>query len=187
MLVTATDTPAKIWQNLLHELHRGALDPKHPFRYLTLATSGGQFPEVRTVVLRQLTVDFQFLVFTDFRSSKVQELATTPQVSLLFYHPRKQLQVRIKALAAVHSQDELADSLWAPISEKRRTEYQSKLSPATRILTPREGWVISEDRSFFSVIKFSPQSIDVLQLSREGHLRLQYDLDSKWEGTWLVP
>jgi len=89
MLFSATDSFSAIWQTLLHELHRGALDPKHPFRYLTVATVGEQFPQVRTVVMRQFTADLEFLVYTDARSSKVQELLEVPRVSLHFYHPKK--------------------------------------------------------------------------------------------------
>ena len=54
MLLTSSDAPSQIWQTVLHELRRGALDPKHPFRFLTLATAGTNFPQVRTVVLRAL-------------------------------------------------------------------------------------------------------------------------------------
>lgn len=187
MLFTATDIPTAIWQTLLHELRRGALDPKHPFRYLTLATTGTQFPQVRTVVLRQFTADLEFLVYTDARSSKVQELLEVPRVSLLFYHPKKQVQVRIKALATIHVEDELAQAHWKQVSEKRKSEYQSKLDPGTRITIPEDGWESSSDHSYFSVLKFSTLSLEVLQLAREGHLRMQFDLASGWQGAWLVP
>ena len=119
MLFSSSETPKEIWQTVLHELHRGALDPKHPFRYLTVATVGSQFPQVRTVVLRQFTADLEFLVYTDVRSSKVQELLEVPRVSLLFYHPKKQVQVRIKALAKIHVGDEFAQAHWVKVSEHR--------------------------------------------------------------------
>ena len=187
MLFSATDSFAAIWQTLLHELHRGALDPKHPFRYLTVATVGEQFPQVRTVVMRQFTADLEFLAYTDVRSSKVQELLEVPRVSLLFYHPKKQVQVRVQALATVHVEDELAQANWKRVSDKRRAEYQSELGPGKRIMHPKDGWESSSDHSYFSVLKFSPLSLEVLQLSREGHLRAQFDLASGWEGSWLVP
>ena len=187
MLFTATDIPTAIWQTLLHEIHRGALDPKHPFRYLTVATVGEQFPQVRTVVLRQFTADLEFLVYTDARSSKVQELLKVPQVSLLFYHPKKQVQVRVQALATIHVEDELAQANWKRVSDKRRVEYQSELGPGRRINHPKDGWESSSEHSYFSVLKFSPLSLEVLQLAREGHLRIQYDLASGWQGSWLVP
>jgi len=187
MLFSSTDSFSAIWQTLLHELHRGALDPKHPFRYLTVATVGEQFPQVRTVVLRQFTADLEFLVYTDARSSKVQELLEVPRVSLHFYHPKKQVQVRVKALATIHVEDELAQEHWKRVSEKRRSEYQSKLGPGTRVEAPAVGWESSSEHSYFSVMKFSPLSIEVLQLAREGHLRIQFDLASGWQGVWLVP
>ncbi len=187
MLFSATDSLADIWQTLLHELHRGALDLKHPFRYLTLATAGTNFPQVRTVVLRQISADLEFLVYTDVRSTKVQELLEVPRVSLHFYHPKKQVQVRVKALATIHLEDELAQVHWNRVSEKRRSEYQSKLDPGTRIAAPAAGWESTIESSHFSVLKFSPLSLDVLQLAREGHLRIQFDLASGWKGSWLVP
>ena len=187
MLFSATDSHAEIWQTLLHELQRGALDLKHPFRYLTLATVGNQFPQVRTLVLRQFSADLEFLVYTDARSSKVKELLDVPRVSLLFYHPKKQVQVRVHAHATIHVEDELARAHWKRVSDKRRSEYQSKLGPGTRIGSPSAGWKSSSEHSNFSVVKFVPLSIEVLQLDREGHLRIQFDLASGWKGSWLVP
>ena len=187
MLFTASEPLATIWQTLLHELHRGALDPKHPFRYLTVATFGNEFPQVRTVVLRQFTADLEFLVYTDARSSKVQELLEVPRVSLLFYHPKKQVQLRVQALAKFHVEDELAQAHWKQVSKHRQSEYQSGLASGTRIENPDLGWEIRPERTHFSVLKFRPSSIEALQLAREGHLRIQFDLASGWEGSWLVP
>jgi hypothetical protein len=117
----------------------------------------------------------------------VQELLEVPRVSLHFYHPKKQVQVRVKALATIHVEDELAQEHWKRVSEKRRSEYQSKLGPGTRVEAPAVGWESSSEHSYFSVLKFSPLSLEVLQLAREGHLRIQYDLASGWQGVWLVP
>ena len=187
MLFNSSDAPSQIWQNVLHELHRGALDPKHPFRFLTLATSGVQFPQVRTVVLRQLSPAMEFLVYTDVRTAKVQDLLETPRVSLLFYHPKKQVQIRVKALATLHVANALAQEQWKRVSEKRQSEYKSGLAPGTRIETPDLGWETHSESAHFSVLKFSPLAIEVLQLARQGHLRIQFELASGWHGTWLVP
>jgi general stress protein 26 len=187
MLFNSSDAPSQIWQNVLHELHRGALDPKHPFRFLTLATSGAQFPQVRTVVLRQLSPAMEFVVYTDVRTAKVQDLLTTPRVSLLFYHPKNQVQVRIKAIATLHVEDAIAQEQWKRVSEKRQSEYKSGLAPGTRIESPDLGWETQSDSAHFSVLKFSPLAIEVLQLARQGHLRIQFELASGWHGTWLVP
>ena len=187
MLFNSSDAPSQIWQNVLHELHRGALDPKHPFRFLTLATAGAQFPQIRTVVLRQLSPAMEFLVYTDARTAKVQDLLETPRVSLLFYHPKKQFQVRVKAIATLHVEDALAQEHWKRVSKHRQSEYKSELAPGTRIETPDLGWETHSESAHFSVLKFSPLSIEVLQLAREGHLRMQIELAAGWQGTWLVP
>ena len=187
MLLTSSDVPSEIWQTVLHELHRGPLDPKHPFRYLTLATAGTHFPQVRTVVLRELTSTLDFLVYTDVRSAKVQDMLEVPRVSLLFYHPKKQVQVRVKALATIHVDDELAQEHWKKISEKRQSEYTSKLAPGTRIENPDLGWETDIKNAHFLVLKFSPLSIEVLQLAKDGHLRIQFELASRWQGNWMTP
>jgi general stress protein 26 len=187
MLLKSSDAPSQIWQTVLHELHRGALDPKHPFRYMTLATAGTHFPQVRTVVLRQLTSNLEFLVFADVRSAKLQDLQEVPRVSLLLYHPKKQVQVRVKALATIHVANDLALEHWKGISERRQSEYTGKLAPGTRIEKPELGWETNADSAHFSVLKFSPLSIEVLQLAKDGHLRIQFELASGWQGTWMVP
>lgn len=187
MLLTSTDTPAKIWQALVHELHRGALDPKHPFRYLTLATEGKHFPQLRTVVLRKLSPALDFLVFTDARSGKVRELQETHKASLLFYHPKKQVQVRIESTVSLHSADELAEEYWAKLPQHRQSEYRSSTAPGTPIAGPEVGWEQTPSEHFFTVLKFTPLSVDLLQLTKGGHLRLQFDLAANWEGTWLTP
>jgi len=110
-----------------------------------------------------------------------------PRVSLLFYHPKKQVQVRVKALATLHVADELAEKHWKRVSEKRQSEYKSELDPGVRIEKPELGWETQPDNAHFSVLKFSPLSIEALQLSKEGHLRIQVELTTGWQGSWLVP
>jgi pyridoxamine 5'-phosphate oxidase len=186
MLFSHSDTPPEIWQSIKHELHRGALDPKHPFRYVNLGTTGESFPQVRTVVLREVTQSLEFLVFTDFRSEKVKEIQNSPQVALHFYHPKKMLQLRVEAKVVIHFQDELSERYWNGIPESRRVEYMGMLPPGKQISSPDLGWDLGEE-SFFTVLKIDPQRVEALQLSRQGHLRIQFEKEKDWIGQWLVP
>lgn len=186
MLFSRKESPTEIWQSIKHELHRGALDPKHPFRYVNLGTMGKGFPQVRTVVLREVTKGIEFLVFTDFRSEKVKEIQNSPFVALHFYHPKKMLQVRVEAMAEVHFQDALSDRYWKGIPEVRRSEYTGTLPPGKEISSPDSGRDLRE-KSFFTVLKISPHRIEALQLSKEGHLRIQFEKANDWKGQWLVP
>ena len=112
MLFSQIENPTVIWQSIKHELHRGALDPKHPVRYVNLGTTGENFPQVRTVVLREVTQELDFLVYTDFRSEKVKEIQACPKVALHFYHPKKMLQIRVEAMAEIHFQNDLSEQHW---------------------------------------------------------------------------
>ena len=186
LLFSQTDTPSDIWQAITHELHRGALDPKHPFRYVNLATRGKDFPQVRTVVLRELTREFDFLVFTDYRTSKVKEIQHSSAVSLHFYHPKKMLQIRVEAKAEIHFQNELSGQYWKKIPEHRKVEYNGALAPGQVIEHHEEGWEIS-DRSFFTVLKMKPSRFEALQITKKGHLKIQFESQNNWQGQWLVP
>lgn len=188
MLFQDIDTLEEIWLAVKHELHRGALDAKHPFHWVNLGTVSGEFPSVRTVVLRKLTQELDFLVFTDYRSEKCSDLRQNPNTSLHFYHPKKQVQIRVKAQTKLHFQNELAAEFWKAIPPHRRSEYTGTQAPGTPISHPEEGWKEgnSSDR-FFCVLEFSAVEIEVLQLRREGHLRVHFSKKTDWEGNWLVP
>lgn len=189
MLFTVQDSPAQIRQTLLHELHRGALDSKHPFRYLNLGTIGKNGPEVRTVVCRYISQDLEFCIYTDFRSEKVSELNLNPLASLHFYHPGKRVQIRIKAKTEIHHQDEVSSAFWSKVQGEAQKAYTSSSAPGTSVSDPNEAfdWLGNSDDRYFSVLKFVPLSIEALQLNGLQHLRILFSEKDNWAGQWLVP
>ncbi|TDQ17531.1 pyridoxine/pyridoxamine 5'-phosphate oxidase [Algoriphagus boseongensis] len=190
MLIDSKNTISEIWDTLAHELYRGALDPKHPFRYLNLGTMGEEFPEVRTVVLRKVDQDLNFYIFTDSRSEKIKSLEENPKVALHFYHPQKRVQIRIQSETEIHHQDELAKDLWKRVQGEAQKAYASILPPGKEIENPEQAWDWPDaiDDQNFTVLKFIPQTLEVLQLNGLTHLRLRFSKEGKdWKGTWLVP
>lgn len=188
MLFSKEESLEEIWQAVKHELHRWALDAKHPFHWVNLGTVSGKFSSVRTVVLRKVNEDLNFFVNTDFRSEKCSDLQQNPNASLHFYHPKKQVQIRVKTQAKLHFQDDLVKEIWKTIPVHRRSEYTSAQAPGTFISLPEDGWTASNSENhFFCVLEFSPMEIEVLQLRREGHLRVMFSKDKDWKGAWLVP
>lgn len=189
MLFTETESPSEIWQSLVHELHRGALDPKHPFRYINLGTIGKTGPEVRTVVIRSVSQTLDFMVYTDFRSEKVAELTANPMATLHFYHAQKRVQIRVKAKVEIHRRDPLSKDLWNRVQGDAQKAYTSTMAPGTLISDPKEGfdWPEEMDDRFFTVLKFIPESIEALQLNGLRHLRILFSKKRNWEGQWLVP
>lgn len=174
-------------QHAQGELLRANADKKHPFRFFTLATMA-QYPEVRTVVLRKSMPDFSVVLFTDSRSPKVNHIQTNPHVSALFYHPKKSLQVRIRAKAHLltEASPDYHDYLNRVKSSPSVSDYSSSLPPGA----PLENGVETEtsDVLHFQPILLKPDSIDILQLSREGHQRAMYWLEKKeWVERKLAP
>ncbi len=189
MLFSQQDHPAEIWQTLKHELHRGALDLKHPFRYVNLGTQTISGPEIRTVVLRSVSKNLEFYVFTDLRSAKVEELRQSPLACLHFYHPVKRVQIRIHAKANLHCQDELSRAFWAKVKDDAQKAYTSTLAPGMGISAPEDAndWLEPGEDRYFAVLRFIPERVEVLQLNGIHHLRLVFLRSEDWRGSWLVP
>ncbi|WP_332912139.1 pyridoxamine 5'-phosphate oxidase family protein [Algoriphagus boritolerans] len=160
MLFSEKELPSEIWQSLVHELHRGSLDSKHPFRYSNLATIGKFGPEIRTVVVRSINKNFEFYIFTDSRSEKVAEITANPSATLHFYHPGKRAQIRIKAKAEIHRQNDLSEAFWSKVQGDAQKAYTSTLAPSTPISDPNQGfdWPEMSDDRFFCCFEIYPQN-----------------------------
>ena len=64
-------------------------------------------PALRTIVLRKVIEDQRsILFFTHSQSAKVKQLDANPACSLLVYHPKQQIQIRLMASANVHLDEE---------------------------------------------------------------------------------
>jgi len=191
MLFEIGDSPQDVFSTLKHELHRGSLDKKHPFRYVVLSTSSILGPDSRYVVLRAVDERLRFFIFTDFRSEKVKALQSHPNAVLLFYHPQKRVQVRIQAKTVLHHQDDLAHQHWQKVQGEARKAYHSILPPGTPIQLPDEGFSWNDDlenSSFFTVLELIPTSMELLQLNGLEHLRIRFtQLNDQWSSQWIAP
>lgn len=177
----------EVFRRVKEELKDGALHTDHPFRFSPLATHGS---ELRYVVLRKFSENFSFYFFTDSRSSKVGQLMTKPQASLLFYHPGKRVQVRVKGRAQVHHQDTIATSFWQDVQGEAKKAYSALTYPGHLIDHPSEAhaWPESMDDRFFSVVEVAAEKLDVLQLDGFAHLRVGFERKgSDWDLFWLAP
>lgn len=190
MLINRNDTLSDILLSVSHELHRGALDRKHPFRFVNLATVDGNKANTRLVVLREVQEDMSFVFFTDKRSVKISDLSKNESATLLFWHPGKKVQVAVKGRTEIYNQDAKAKAYWASISIDGRKAYGSKLAPGTNVDRPElaHDWPSEISSEFFCVIKFYPEELDVLQLHKLSHYRAQYKyVNNEWLGSWVVP
>ncbi len=187
MLITRDQSLEEALAIIKHEIHRGALDKKHPFRYCIMSTFGETFPESRYVVLRKVDQDLNCFIHTDSRSQKINEIKSDHHCTLLFYHPSKKLQIRLKG--KILSEPDTS-KLRTSMSANARKAYSSVKAPGKKISKPQEAWIWSEndEGKHFSVLKIIPVEIDLLQLSAQQHLRANFKFsDNNWKGSWLVP
>ena len=73
-------------QEIDYLLSRGVKDRKSSFHYTMLSTINNNFPESRTVILRNFNKDmFELNIHSDLRSGKINQIEINSNVSCLFY------------------------------------------------------------------------------------------------------
>ncbi len=191
MEIDFNNSTGDIQEALYKDLERATADGKHPFRFCYLATTNiDQFPAQRTVVLRRVLPSGKLLIFTDYRSPKIQEIKQQNQVAILFYHPRRQVQIRFQAIAKIHHQDSLCLTEWNKLGDHGKNDYQTTLPPGTDLPDyEMDDYHNSEFGSdFFSIISLTPVNMEVLQLSRMGHERMAGAFENgEWTGRRVMP
>ena len=190
MFIQAQQTFEEIFDSLEKEIRRGALDKKHPFRFVTLATQAKEQIGLRYVVLRKVTKPFELMVYTDARTEKCKHIAERPQLSFLFYHPGQKLQVRIDGAATLHHDDDVANAEWKNVQGIGQRAYSPQRAPGSTISTPEEAhdWPDEIDGKHFAVIVCHPRTIEALQLNQLAHLRVRFSLaNDVWKGQWTAP
>jgi hypothetical protein len=190
----------EIWDHL----SRGAADRHHGFHVPTLCTIGSDgAPVARSVVLRRVIDEAcEIVCHTDVRSDKVAEIARDPRVAWHFYAPELKLQVRVSAVAAIHTFDSRADEGWArsPLSSRRC--YLAPRAPGSACDAPSPNLPAgildrrpteeesAPGRANFAVVVTRATAIDWLFLASEGHQRARFThkVDgSGWDGSWIEP
>ncbi|MGB5821159.1 MAG: pyridoxamine 5'-phosphate oxidase family protein [Saonia sp.] len=180
-----TDT---FFDELTKELRKGATEKTHPFRYFTLGTVGlDRAARLRTVVLRKITDDRTILFYTDKRSKKIIHIMENNKVSLLFYHPKKLLQLKVDGLAQVVADETRLKEYRSSIHPNSRKDYTTTIAPGSPIDHP-DAVEYLKDKDHFSVVEVKPFKIEYLKLKRPNHLRVRFSKNENlWIGEFLVP
>ncbi|MEL6305287.1 MAG: pyridoxamine 5'-phosphate oxidase family protein [Bacteroidota bacterium] len=170
------------------ELKKGTSQKKHPFRYFTLASlQANKRIGLRTVVLRKVEENLDLIFYTDKRSAKIEEIKTHPEVSALFYHPKKLLQLKIVGQANSIADAATLRTYWHGVPTKARKDYTSHLAPGTQIMN-EQAVDFSENENHFAMVRIQVNEIELVQLQRPEHMRIRFQkVDGKWNGVRLVP
>ena len=190
MLLTTNTTLDEAWHAVVQEIKRGCVDKKHPFRFITLATIAEGKPTARYVVLRKVDEALNCYIYTDSRTAKIAELQQNDAASLLLYHPRKRVQVRLDGQIALHHQDTISQMHWQHVQGEAQKAYNSVLAPGTTIDNRQDAyeWPENMDDRYFTVLAFKPQAVEALQLNGLEHLRASFEkTHDGWQKSWLAP
>lgn len=175
----------KILQDCKTEWIKSKVKKNHPFRYFSLATTDPKGdPEVRLVVLRNYhSEDDLFTIYTDARTPKIKALDRNPTAELLFYDPKKLLQIRVTTSCIAQRSDE---QIFRQQHEGAQKDYTTTVAPGTTI-KQMDALTYSENHHF-RVLVFKAIKIDYLRLKRPHHQRAVFHLvNSQWEGSFVAP
>ncbi len=176
-----------LFQQAKIALSRSNTDKKHPFRYCHLSTLSEEYPETRMVVNRKVDQDLTVFVFTDSRTAKVQQLQQNNKASMVFYHPKKRMQIRMKGTVVLIN--ETHPDYTSYLNQLKQSpslrDYTTLQPPGSSLTTPN---VLHGTTLYFMALLFKPLLLDILLLDREGHNRCTYTRrGTEWIEQRLVP
>jgi len=176
----------QIFKDLKNEVKFGYLKKKHPFRYPVLASIEDNRPIQRTVVLRDSTESFDLIMYTDDRSHKINQIESNPNCSLLFYHPKKLLQIKVEGHMKIIRSGASYEDYWTRVQGKSQNDFITNLAPGTPINNP-DHVEYKEDEHHFCVLSLEPCFIEFLELKRPNHIRASFEKTNNWKGQFLNP
>ena len=157
------------------ELERATREREHGWRVMTLATVDVGGADARSVIVREVDAALRRLVFfTDDRSPKLRQLEHHPQGTLLAWCPRLSWQIRLRAGLHRETDQHLALSRWARLRlSPAAQDYLSPLAPGEPLVevAARE----QGSREHFAMVNAEVESMDWLELHRDGHRRARFD------------
>ncbi|MDH4394505.1 MAG: pyridoxamine 5'-phosphate oxidase family protein [Limnobacter sp.] len=188
-MVSSTFHAEDLWKTL----SRATVDKRHPWRVVVLSTSGPNGANSRNIILRAVESQRALCTFyTDLRSGKIADITHDPRVSLLFWNPRSNEQLRAWGDACVVNDPKALDLHWSRIPDYARKDYATLSAPGA-LLTEDQALDITSlrvesARQNFRLIQVQIQRMDYLKLDREGHQRFGLNQENDaWVFKALVP
>ncbi len=182
-------------------LARASHSRNDPMRTPALATQTEIGPDVRTLVMRTFKqTTREVLFYTDARSPKVAVLKRYERAHLLYWHPGRKVQLRLRVKFECLQGDAICRSHWEKIGVRGRKAYAAIHPPGTPLEAPGDNlpsfWkddmeLEKTECAFgnFMILKGIISEMDVLHLSSKGHQRAVF----AWEGevpvkaAWVTP
>mgnify|MGYP001157124248 FL=1 len=187
----------KIEESMIDALKNSA----HPFRTFSLASIDDKMPSLRTVVLRDFSIDNRFLdCHSDLRSPKVDELKKNNNFSALFYSTEKKIQLRFKGEVEIFHKNSITKQRWDIVTPSSKRCYMGPFSPSESLEEYHPN--IPDDVKFknpseqessvgynnFVIIRCHFHEIDFLKLKYSGHQRCKFIFNEEnIKVNWIAP
>ena len=182
-------------------LQAGAKRSKHPFHTAVIGTIAEFNCNMRTVVLRRVSISQRLLIcHSDRRSAKIAELKGKGRLSWLFYDREEKIQIRAEGKSLLHVDDVLADEQWSRTSTMSRRCYcgedapgqimPSRTSGLPQAYEERSPTLLESEagRKHFVVISCQLDTLDWLHLHARGHSRARFSwIGKEFKADWIVP
>jgi len=139
---------------------------------LATVTPDGR-PTARMVLLKQVDED-GFVFFTNYQSSKAQQLEINPYAALVFYWPQFERQVRVEGKVTKTSAEESAAYFK---TRPRESQIGAWASPQSEVISARE---VLEQRANELSDQYCDREIDCP--THWGGFRLKPDRIEFWKG-----
>ena len=110
--------------NCWQMLSSAVSDRKHPMRSMVVGSVSGSMAQIRTVVLRKVEIETKKIYFhTDIRSSKIEDIKQTGQLSWLAYDQTQRTQIRLCGATILHHGNDIAKTQWNLTQHHSRRNY----------------------------------------------------------------
>lgn len=191
LFLTPEESPDSIHDHIWQKLRDTTAGDRSEMKIATLATVAADYPQQRSVVLRDVDPQQrQLIFFTDGRSEKITELGTNPKVGLHFWDKELDLQLRMNGSMRALQNGPLAEKYFKEVPQERYAEYGTRDSPGSHLKNPEEEYVVSEKMAerHFTVLQFSCLRLEALQLNGDHHYRIEFlYTEGDFSAQWLMP
>lgn len=177
-------------------------DRKHPMRTMVVGSVSGSMAQIRTIVLRKVEKETRKIYFhTDLRSSKIDDIKVTGQLSWLAYDPAQRTQIRLCGTTILHHCDTIAQAQWNLTQHHSRRNYLLPEGPgkihADDFKSVEQqlsdfSYTLEESEAGFKnfvVVETTVEKLDWYYAHHTGNRRagFSYENGSLIQADWLTP
>ncbi len=178
----------EIYEKIESLMSQALKNSAHPYRTFSLASIDEKMPSLRTVVLRDFSLEENhFDCHSDLRSPKIKQLEKNNEFSALFYSSEKKIQLRFKGNVEIFHKNSITCYMGPYNPSDTLEEYHPNIPDNVQFKDPTEQDSLSGYNNFV-IIRCHFYEIDFLKLKYSGHQRCKFILDKeKINVSWVAP